>query len=283
MSSPRVSIIILNWNGLADTRECLHSLQKTDYASREVIVVDNGSSGDDVRCLAEEFGNRIQIVRNERNYGFAGGNNIGIRHALEHSSPDYVLLLNNDTVVARDCLDELVRAGEADPVAGVLGPKMYYYDFGGRKDVIWTAGGRIGQWRPWVYDDIGRNDDDLPRYQRLAEVEWISGAAMMIKRRVLEEVSLLNTDYFFGSEDVEYCLKAKAHGFKSVYVPTARVWHKARRSMSRRGAGFADLPDYFRFLRRNFSLPVYMYHLLISPLQVLHRCLIWLRVALVRS
>lgn len=282
MSDPKVSVIVLNWNGLADTQECLRSLQKVTYPGYEVIVVDNASSGDDARLLMEEFGDSVQILRNDKNYGFAGGNNIGIQYALDHSSPDYILLLNNDTVAAADFLDEMVRAAETDPEAGILGPKIYYYDFNGRKDVIWTAGGKIRWWHTWVYDGIGHNDDDLPRYQRLATVDWISGAAMMVKRQVLDQISLLNTDYFFGSEDVEYSLKARAHGFKAVYVPTARIWHKVGRSRSKHGPSFADFPDYFRLLRRNFSPPVYVYHLLVSPLQISHRSLLWLRETLAK-
>jgi GT2 family glycosyltransferase len=277
MSSPRICIVVLNWNGLADTQECLHSLLKVTHPSREVILVDNASSGDDVRQLTDEFGDSIRIIRNEKNYGFAGGNNIGIKYALNHLSPDYVFLLNNDTVVAPDFLDQMVEAAESNPKAGILGPKIFYYDFNGRKDILWTAGGKIRWWHPWVYDGIGHNDDDLPQYQRPATVDWISGAAMMIKRRVLEQISLLNTDYFFGSEDVEYCLKARAHGFKCLYVPTARVWHKVGRSRPKRGPSFADLPDYYRLLRRNLPKRICAYHLLISPVLVSHRTLFWLR------
>jgi hypothetical protein len=275
-----VCIIVLNWNGLTDTIECLKSLLRVTYPNREFILVDNASSGDDVRQLADEFGDSVRIIRNEKNYGFAGGNNIGIKYALDHSSPDYVFLLNNDTVVAPDFLDEMLRAAESDPAVGILGPKIYYYDFSGRKDVIWTAGGKIRWWHPWVYDGIGHNDDDLPKYQRLASVQWISGAAMLISRRVIEDISVLNTDYYFGTEDVEYCLKARAHGFKCLYVPAARIWHKVGRSRSRRGPGFADLPDYYRLLRRNFAKPICAYHLLISPVLIIHRSVSWFRDAL---
>ena len=277
MSSSRVCIVILNWNGLADTQECLRSLQRLTYPNREVILVDNASTGDDVPQLQREFGNSIRIVRNEKNYGFAAGNNAGIRYALDHSSLDYVFLLNNDTVVAPDFLDELVRAAEANPNAGILGPKIYYYDFDGRKDVIWAAGGRIRWWHPWFYHTTGQGHDDLPKYQKLRAVPWISGAAIMIKLQVLEQISLLNAEYFLGGEDVEYCLKARAHGFKCLYVPAARIWHKVGRSRLKHGPRFADLPDYFRLLRRNTSLPFYGFHLLLSPLLVPTRILSLLR------
>ena len=280
MSSPGLCIIVLNWNGLADTQECLRSLQKVTYPNREVILVDNASTGDDVSQLDKEFGESIRIIRNEKNYGFAGGNNAGIRYALDRSSPDYVFLLNNDTVVDPDFLDELVKAGEANPDAGILGPKVYYYDFDGRKDVIWAAGGKIRWWHPWFYHTTGQGHDDLPKYQKLRDVPWISGAAIMIKRQVLEQISLLNAEYFLGGEDVEYCLKARARGFRCLYVPTARIWHKVGRSRLKHGPRFSELPDYFRLLRRNTSFPFCAYHFLISPLLIPTRILSLLRDAL---
>ena len=275
MSSPRVCIIILNWNGLADTVECLESLQKITYPNYNVIIVDNASRGDDIKILRDRFGDYIQIIQNDKNYGFAEGNNIGIRRALEGLNPDYLLLLNNDTIVAPDLLDQMVETAEGDPGIGILGPKIYYYDFDGRKDVIWTAGGVIRRWRPWIYDGIGNGDDDLLRYQQVASVDWVSGAAMMIKRCVLEEVSLLNPQYFFGNEDVEYCLTARRHGFRIVYVPKAMVWHKVGSTRTHKRS-FSDLPPYYRLLRRNFPTRVYVYHLLILPLLLCQRGAFWL-------
>lgn len=282
MNQPLVCIIVLNWNGLADTQECLRSLHKVRYPGREVILVDNASWGDDVRRLSDEFGDWVRIIGNDKNYGFAGGNNIGIRYALDHCSPDYVFLLNNDTVVAPDFLDHMVVAAGGDPDAGILGPRIYYYDFDGRRDVIWTAGGKIRWWHPWVYDGIGHNADDLPKYQSLRTVDWISGAAIMIRREVIEKIGLLDSGYFFGTEDVEYSLKARAHGFKCLYVPAGVIWHKVGRSRSRRGPSFADLPDYYRLLRRNFPRAVCAYHLLISPILLTHRAFFWLRGVLAR-
>ena len=271
MNYPRVVIIILNWNGLKDTIECLESLKKITYPNYKVIVVDNASRGDDVQVLRERFGDYVHLIQNDENYGFAEGNNIGIRYALAHLAPDYLFLLNNDTVVAPDVLDELVRAAEDDPNTGIAGPKIYYYDINGRKDVIWSAGGKIRWWHPWVYDGIGCNDDDLPRYQALRTVDWVSGAAMMVKRSTIGELGLLSSQYFFGTEDVEYCLQAHKRGFNVVYVPTARVWHKVGKSRKSHGPRFADLPPYYRFVRRNFSMPIYIYQLSLSPILSLRR------------
>jgi len=119
MSPPKVCIIVLNWNGLSDTVECLESLRKLGYSNYGVIVVDNASKGDDVEVLKQRYGGYVYLIKNDRNYGFAEGNNIGIRYALGNLKPDYYFLLNNDTVVAPDVLDELVAVGERDDRIGV--------------------------------------------------------------------------------------------------------------------------------------------------------------------
>ena len=133
---PTVRIIILNWNGLEDTRECLKSLQRIDYRNYEVVVVDNGSDGDDSVVLKAEFGDFIQLVQNDRNLGCGEGFNVGILRAMEPPQPDYLVIMNNDIVVAPDFLDHLVTVAEGDKQVGLVGPKIYYYDLDGRKDVI---------------------------------------------------------------------------------------------------------------------------------------------------
>lgn len=272
MIHPKVSIIILNWNGLPDTVDCLESLRKITYTHYNVVVVDNASEGDDVKFLRDRFRDYIHIIENDKNYGFAEGNNIGIRYAANHLKPAYLLLLNNDTVVAPEFLDELVKVAESDAVIGIASPKIYYYEFKGRNDVIWFAGGRIEWWRRWVYPHIGWRDNDLQQYQEITTVDWASGAAMLLKSSVIQKLSLFNSEYFFGNEDVEYCIKARKNGFKIVYVPTAKVWHKIGMAREKLGApkrkhepDFVSLYPYFRFIRRNFSPLVYAYHWLLLP------------------
>ena len=191
MNYPKVSIIILNWNGLEDTIECLESLKKITYPNYEVIVVDNGSKGNDAQMLQERFGDYIHLIQNDRNYGFAEGNNIGIRYALDNSAPDYLLLLNNDTVAAPDFLTELIKTAETDANIGIVGPKIYYYDLVGKDNVIWSAGGKISWWHLNVFYHIGLRDGDLPKYQSIASVDWLTGSAMMFKRQIIENLSLL--------------------------------------------------------------------------------------------
>jgi len=275
MNRPKVSIIILNWNGLGDTIECLESLKKITYPNYEVIVVDNGSEGNDAQVLREKFGDYIHLIQNDRNYGFAEGNNIGMRYAI-NSGTQYMLLLNNDTVVDTDFLTELVKNAEVDAMIGIVGPKIYYYDFEGKDDIIWSAGGKIHWWRLQVYHHIGLNDNDLPKYQNTISVDWVTGAAMMIKSSTIEQLSFLNSRYFFGMEDVEYCIKARKRDYGVVYVPSARIWHKVSASAKRYNPTLADPSPYYHLVRQNFSRPVYVYQLLLLPVRLFRWAVLYL-------
>jgi len=264
---PKVSFVVLNWNGFEDTVECLESLQKIAYKNYEIVVVDNGSDGDDAVILQTRFGASIYVVVNDNNYGAAEGYNSGLRYILANLQPrpDYIVVMNNDLIVDGHFLSELVNVAEADKDIGIVGPKIYYYDYKGRKDIIWSAGGKINPWLPHVYHHIGENHPDLPKYQKLTTVDWITAALFMVKTDVIEKVGFFNSMYFLGLEDTEYCLKVREHGFKIVYVPAAKVWHKVGVSIRKANKSYADPSLYYRFIKRNFSRFIYIYQLLILP------------------
>jgi GT2 family glycosyltransferase len=272
MNYPKVSLVILNWNGLEDTSECLKSLQKIAYSNYEIIIVDNCSDGDDAAILKERFGDYIQLVCNDKNYGSAEGYNSGIRFILANSQPkpNYIITMNNDMVVDSAFLTELVEAAVEDEHIGIVGPKIYYYNYDNRNDVIWSAGGKIKLWMPQVQRQIGENDDDLPKYQNKITVDWITGALFMLKSQLFEELGLYYPGYFLGLEDTEYCLRARKRGYRTVYVPSAKVWHKVGASVIKSDRSYADPASYYNFVRRNFPLPVYIYQLLLLPFVVLY-------------
>ena len=276
MDQPKVSIITLNWNGLEDTRECLESLKKVTYPNHEVIVVDNCSEGNDAQILEEEFGDYVRVIRNEKNYGFGEGCNTGIRYVLKRSHPKYILLINNDVVVQPDFLDELVKVGEDDPQVGIVGPKIYYYDYDGRNDVIWSAGGRVRWWALRINPQIGDTDDDTAKYQATTSVDWITGAVMMFKACLTEEVGLLDARYFIGHEDIDYCLKVRKRGYKVVYVPGARAWHKVGASAKKAHISYANPSNDYYLIKQNFPSYVYVYHLLLLPLILCRWALLFL-------
>ncbi|MBE0481634.1 MAG: glycosyltransferase family 2 protein, partial [Dehalococcoidia bacterium] len=165
-----------------------------------------------------------RIVKNDRNYGFAEGCNIGIRDALSRGA-DYVLLLNNDTTVAPDFLSIMVDAAEKDEKIGLLAPVIYYYN---EPEVVWEAGGSVN----WWLGGIRMNTQLKAVCDRDAIVDTglLSGAAMLITRGLLEKISLLNSSFFFGFEDYDFCIRAHKAGYRVVLVPGARIWHKVGRA-----------------------------------------------------
>jgi GT2 family glycosyltransferase len=173
---------------------------------------------------------QLILIRNECNYGFAEGNNIGIQFALDVVKPNYVLLLNSDTVVDRDFLSELVRVSVSVSRIGVVGPKVYYYH---NPFQINAAGARMHYWSGFAVNiGIGQMDDN--QFNEIQEVDCVHGSAMLIKASALEDLGLLDPDFFVLLEETEWCLRAKKAGYKIFFVPTARVYHKEGFSATRR-------------------------------------------------
>ena len=221
ISFPKVSVITVNWNNFNDSAECLESLRKTTYSNFEVIMVDNGSGGDDVSLLKQRFGDSIRLIVNDKNSGFAGGCNIGIKDALARGA-DYVVLLNNDTVVAPDFLEGLVRVAQSDERVGIAGGKVFCYEL---PELIWFAGGIIN-YRTGRTPIRGSGEADKGQFDEIVRVDWISGCFMFISRDVLQAVGMLDERFFFGWEDVDLCVRAARKGFKVLFVPESRIWHK---------------------------------------------------------
>jgi GT2 family glycosyltransferase len=258
---PKVTVVILNWNGLADTSECLESLRAIAYPNYQTIVVDNGSSGDDAQVLQERFSDSIRLIASPENLGFAGGCNLAIREALTEGA-DYMLLLNNDVTVDPQFLDELVRAAEGLPDAAALCPKIYFHD---RPSVICSTGGRVNPWAGTARQ-VGQGEEDRGQYEQVAERDYADGACMLVRREALERVGLLDEEYFTYWEETDWCARASEMGLKSYYVPNARIWHKAARSQ-------APDSDYYYLFRRNALLFLRKRK---SPLQMLSAVALYL-------
>jgi GT2 family glycosyltransferase len=240
--SPTVTIVVLNWNGLADTRECLHSLQAVQYPAMRTLVVDNGSDDDEASKLEAEFSDFIEVLRLPENRGFAGGSNAGMRRALE-TGTDYVLLLNNDTIVAPTFLEALVGAAEDIPDLAAACPRTNFYD---KPRVIYSTGGEVSIWRG-VATQVGRGETDNGKYNAIERRGYADGVCMLIPARALERIGLLDEQYFAYWEETDWCVRACEQGLHCYYVPLSRIWHKAARSQ-RPDAGF----DYL--YRRNALL-----------------------------
>lgn len=246
---PKVCIVILNWNGLEDTVECLESLKRITYPNYEIILVDNGSEGNDVEVLRERFGDHIHIIENDKNYGFAEGCNIGMRYALETSTTDYILLLNNDTVIDPDFLSELVDVADSNAMIGIVGPKIYYYH---EPTMIQSAGGQINWWTGKM-TLIGCGQNDRGQFDTMKDVDWLLGCAILIRRRTLEDIGLLFAGYFAYFEETDWCVKCTKAGYRVVYLPDAKVWHKRPPSISKTDNSrlYYVTRNRFFFMKRN--------------------------------
>jgi GT2 family glycosyltransferase len=219
--NPSVAIIILNYNGASVLPGLLESLSKSDYPNYRIFFVDNAST-DGSAGLARDWADRLPIdfIQNEKNLFFSEGNNVGIKKAMEWCA-DFVFLLNNDTIIPSTLITELVAFMKNHPSAGVAGPMIY---FGTPANTIWGAGGTVSLW--WgLVRHRGIREKDTRQYKEPSIVDYVSGAAMMISRDVVEKIGMLDTGFPMYYEDTDFCYKARTAGFDVWYVPTAPLVH----------------------------------------------------------
>ena len=221
---PTVTIVVLNWNNLPDTIECLESLRAVTYPALRLLVVDNGSTDGSEAALRARFPG-LDVLQTGENLGFAGGNNAGIRRAFSDGT-DHVLLLNNDTAVDPGFVTALVEAARANPRAGLLSSKILFFD---RPDVIWFAGASFHPRLGWGRHR-GHGQRDVGQFDLVEETDRATGCSVLATRAFCEQVGLLRDEYFCYAEDLEWSLRARALGFQVLYVPESRVWHKVSRS-----------------------------------------------------
>ncbi|MFB6225448.1 MAG: glycosyltransferase family 2 protein [Candidatus Paceibacteria bacterium] len=210
---PEVSIIIINWNNYEDTSECLSSLEQIDYTNYNVFVVDNGSKDQSGDILSKEF-SWANFIFLEQNVGFAAGNNVAIQKAME-DDPDYILLLNNDTVVFEDFLNKLTQTAEDldKTIVGGIGLSPCNEE----PEPI----GKL--FLPSIATIIKDSD---PEMGSCYEVDCLWGYLMLIPSSFIRKFGGLNEDYFFGFDDVEYCYRARENGWDIVLEPESKIIHK---------------------------------------------------------
>ena len=215
-----VTAVILNWNRPHDTISCMRSLQANNYPSLEILIVDNGSTDNSTTIIQHAFP-EVTLLINEDNLGYAAGNNLGIAHALQGNAA-YVLVMNNDTIIADDGISELVKAATCFPGAGALVPKIYHASDPTR---IWAAGARWAPFPPRV-KLIGFNAPDTPQFDRACELEYATGCVWLLSRDALEVLNGFDPGYFMYQEDYDFCYRLRAAGFTIRYVPSAHIWHQ---------------------------------------------------------
>lgn len=229
----KVAVVIVNWNGKANTLNCLVSVSKlkTRNTKLETIVLDNGSTDGSVEAIQKNFPS-VAIIQQTENLGFTGGNNSGIRKAVKDGA-DFIWLLNNDTFVDQNALETLLESFAEDQV-GITGSKIYFspgsefhkgrYKKAQQGKVLWYSGGVI-DWANMYASHRGVDEVDHGQYDAMGQTPFVTGCSMMVKRDVFEKIGLLDDRYYLYLEDLDFCLRAKQKGFGLVYNPESIVWH----------------------------------------------------------
>lgn len=219
----KIITYVLNWNQAELTSECVHSLLSQTFAfTQTIVIIDNGSTDDSVHLLKKEFPG-IEIIENSQNLGFQGGMNSGIKHALTQDF-NFVLLINNDTVAAKDMVEELLINLPED--AGLVSPMLYYFD---SKDEPWSIGGKIN---PILLEVFGGLNKGLRTPEDVLERDFLPSCAWLISREVIEKVGHLDENFFpIYYDDLDYCLRVRREGYKIYLIPQAKLWHKVSQSM----------------------------------------------------
>lgn len=230
-----ISIIVVNYNSAPLTTACLKHLATTKLRGAEfsVIIVDNGSTVP--YEIPIQYQKIATLVRSGANLGFTGGNNLGIHQAIEYFNSDFVVLLNNDAIVAEDTIHKMLTVALKDELCGVVSPKIYFspgreyhlasYSKAQLGHVLWYAGGSI-DWKNLLAFHRGVDEVDLNHIEATDDHDFATGCCCLIKREVLEKVGLFDKRYFLYFEDVELSMKVKSFGYKLHYAPEAVVWHE---------------------------------------------------------
>jgi hypothetical protein len=222
-SPPSVFAVMLNWNELHHTVPCIDSLKKSSLPLSRIIVLDQASedgSGEKLQKIYNDDKD-VHIIRNEKNYGFSVGMNIGIQKALDMGA-GLVFILNNDTIVDEECISKLYDVILKDSSAAVAGPAIMYFS---NPDKLWQAGGYFNKLKMGVsVPDKGKRVSEINH--STSKVSFLTGCALLIPKKTFQKVGLFDSSLFFYGDDVDYGLRVKEAGLNMYFVPTAKVWHK---------------------------------------------------------
>lgn len=216
---PKVYIILVNYNGIADTKECLKSLQNITYPNYDVIIVDNASKDHDALMQDKEIQNNAILIFSKYNNGFSDGNNQGIAYALNHNA-DYVLLLNNDTIVEKDFLEALVSTAEKHSDAGIVTGNIFYYS---QPDMLWYSNGSFDK-KTCITEMVH------PTEYEETKITFACGCLMLIKASVLQQIGMLSDKFFLYSEDTDFCCRVAKEGYQLYWTKKSVIYHKVSAS-----------------------------------------------------
>lgn len=248
-----MAVIVLNWNNPSDTLRCLRSLADIERTDYEVIVVDNGSS-DDSAALVRRRHPTIRQLETGCNLGYAGGNNVGIRYALAVGAQN-ICILNNDVTVEPNFLEPLLATLRSQQNCGIVTPLIA--EAGSESGCVWALGSTLDRRTAAVTRNLAGAPVRYWQQQPSFEVQIASGAAMLIKREVLERVGLMDEGYFLYYEEVDWSLRVRQAGYQIVAVPSSIVYHKVSASLGKSSpvVDYYMLRNHLRLIMHQFSEP----------------------------
>lgn len=216
---PLVVTVIIYSGRQEDIIECLDSLHRNFYPNHRIIILDYILSDRLAKDVRDTYPN-VRVVELNENLGYAGNNNVGIKLAMEYN-PEWIFILNDDVVLDTACISLLIENSKHDRDIGMVGPLVLHFD---EPNIIQSAGGLLDKY--WNNVHIGGNEKDRGQFPNMQQVDWVSGCAILVRRAVIEQVGMLDPDYFLYWEETEWCLRAGRAGWKIVNIPQARLWHK---------------------------------------------------------
>jgi len=242
-NSHSIFIIILNYNRWKDTVDLLKSIMKSNLSTINMVVVDNRSTDDSIDQITRYFnsldikfskikykdgdfsnpefaGSGITIICTDKNGGYGYGNNIGIKYAMKNNC-DYILILNNDTIVNDGFLEPLIEKCENDKTIGLASGRIFYYD---QPDILWSNGGKFSPVTGRI--KIYNFNECEPVEEKPERIEFLSGCVWFIPARIVEKIGLIDEDFFMYFEDLEYCNRVISNGFKLTIESRSKILHK---------------------------------------------------------
>lgn len=279
MNKPPVGVVIVNWNLKDSLRETLKSFRKVNYPDLQIVVSDNASTDGSPEMVRMEFP-EVHLLTREKGVGYAKGASLGMAELVHKTK--YIFSTTNDVIVDPEILNILVDYAEQHPEAGVLGTKIYFFD---RPDVIWHAGARIHPLHGHSYT-LGWMRKDHPRYDKIRECEFVCGCGFLLRTEVLRQVGFFKDDLVFYAEDAELCYRIREAGYRVVYVPTARMWHKVDATLAKNRAvqlQYSTRNSLYLLKRHRiayYPLTLWVYLFMVCPSKMLFfaLCLRWANV-----
>jgi GT2 family glycosyltransferase len=255
MSKPPVGVVIVNWNLKDSLRETLESFRKVNYPGLQIVVSDNASTDGSQEMVRREFP-EVYLLTRDKGVGYAKGASLGMEYLADKTK--YIFSTTNDVIVDAEMINALVDYAEKDPKAGVLGCKIYYF---GQDDLLWSAGGRIHPLHGHSYH-FGWNRHDQPRYDKIRECDFVTGCGFLLRTDVLKRVNYFNSDMVFYSEDADLCYRIREQGYKVMYIPGAKMWHKTSTTLAK------DRPVQLQYSTRNSLYLIHRHRIGFYPLSL---------------